>query len=283
MSTTSSGDSELLHGATLPISTSAVATGAASIATAGRGGAGDGQLGGLALYSAGNGAGVAAGSPKAQRSARYGRAPHPGHLPVLHFPSERAHEAITLVPVLDPRYLTLPSLPRLNKWQHRMCAECNSPQTTGMFGNKALLCHYTELLFCTSCMGSEARQIPWRVVHLLDTQPKRVWSLAAEFIDGLWGQPIVDMKAMAPLVYSSHPHLEALTSLRGRLQQAMELHSAAKGVADTARAVRAILGDQLMYLSQSRHLLALANVTAAAAGDLAAVVAAAISALALDR
>jgi hypothetical protein len=47
--------------------------------------------------------------------------------------------------------------------------------------------------------------------------------------------------------------------------------------------VRAILGDQLMYLSQSRHLLALANVTAASAGDLAAVVAATISALALDR
>ena len=51
--------------------------------------------------------------------------------------------------------------------------------------------------------------------------PHSVWSLAAEFIDGLWGQPIVDMKAMAPLVYSSHPHLEALTSLRGRLQQAI--------------------------------------------------------------
>ena len=163
LSTTSSGDSELLHGATtsgtsaatLPMSTSTVATDVMSMVTAGRGGAGDGQLGGLALYSAGRGAGVAAGSPKAQRSARYGRAPHPGHLPVLHFPSvcggqwagcsrgscacwrsgapavsghacssstswsfksvvlfygscqERAHEAMTLVPVLEPRYLTL--------------------------------------------------------------------------------------------------------------------------------------------------------------------------------
>jgi hypothetical protein len=96
LSTTSSGDSELLHGATtsgtsvatLPISTSTVATGAAtSMAPGGLGGAGGGQLGGLALYSAGKGVGVAAGSPKAQRSARYGRAPHPGHLPVLHFPS----------------------------------------------------------------------------------------------------------------------------------------------------------------------------------------------------
>ena len=42
-----------------------------------------------------------------------------------------------------------------------------------MFGVKAMYCEYTELMFCEQCFGMEARQIPWRVVHMLDTKPRR--------------------------------------------------------------------------------------------------------------
>ena len=44
-----------------------------------------------------------------------------------------------------------------------------------------------------------------------------VWSLAAEYIDGLWDKPMVDMRAMAPKVYAANPAFEALATLRRRL------------------------------------------------------------------
>jgi hypothetical protein len=64
---------------------------------------------------------------------------------------------------------------------------------------------------------------------------------------------------------------------------AQDAHMAVKGSSETARTLRSVLGDQLLYLSSSTHLLALANVIAASSGDLEPVVAAAITALALDR
>ena len=55
------------------------------------------------------------------------------------------------------------------------CPHCVAvlQRSAGMFGVKAMYCEYTELMFCEQCFGMEARQIPWRVVHMLDTKPRR--------------------------------------------------------------------------------------------------------------
>jgi hypothetical protein len=58
-----------------------------------------------------------------------------------------------------------------------------------------------------------------------------------------------------------------------------EVCKARRGAADTLRALRGVLGDQLLYLSESVELLAVGNVIAASTGDLESVVASAIAVL----
>ena len=58
-----------------------------------------------------------------------------------------------------------------------------------------------------------------------------------------------------------------------------EVCKARRGAADTLRALRGVLGDQLLYLSESVELLAVGSVIAASTGDLESVVASAIAVL----
>lgn len=100
--------------------------------------------------------------------------------------------------VVEARALEPPHLPTLNKWQMRKCANCGVTQSTGMFGTKAVYCHYLELLFCKRCLGTQKRALPWRIIHLKDFKKYPVSTLAAEFLDAIWNVPLIDLPRVAP-------------------------------------------------------------------------------------
>ncbi len=58
-----------------------------------------------------------------------------------------------------------------------------------------------------------------------------------------------------------------------------EASKARRGAPDTLRTLLGVLGDQLLYLSETAELLAVGNVIAASSGDLESVVGSAIAAL----
>jgi Putative zinc-RING and/or ribbon len=153
--------------------------------------------------------------------------------------------------VLDRRPAHPPPLPVLNKWQHRRCASCGVTQSTGMWGVHANYCFFTELLFCSgkpktqfgdssslfgsvlnsisasgaasgTCMASEPRPIPWRVVQDLDATPLPVSKAAAVFIDRMWHLPLVALSAVAPGTLARVPALQRVIQLRARIADLIE-------------------------------------------------------------
>ena len=68
--------------------------------------------------------------------------------------------------------------------------------------------------------GHCARALPWRIVQLGDDAPLPVSRAAAEFIDALWGKPVVALTAVAPGVHGASRALQRLAALRARLVDA---------------------------------------------------------------
>ncbi len=71
----------------------------------------------------------------------------------------------------------------------------------------------------------------------------------------------------------AHPHLCPTPS------SVQEASKTRRGAPDTLRTLLGVLGDQLLYLSETAELLAVGNVIAASSGDLESVVGSAIAAL----
>lgn len=163
---------------------------------------------------------------------RWGRVPHPGQLPIRHYPSTDPLGGVVVKMVLDRRSDEPPNLPTLNKWQHRSCASCGCEQTTGMFGVKATYCWYTELLFCPDCFNApagsanggkaELRPLPWRIVHELDDTPYPVCHAATQYIDSVWEMPIVALSSVAPKTLGRSQTLKRIAGLRGRISETRE-------------------------------------------------------------
>lgn len=161
-----------------------------------------------------------------QQSPRWGNVPHPGDLPIRHYPA--LDPGGVLIKLVVERRADEPSpLPVLNKWQNRSCAECGITQTTGMFGVKATYCWYTELLFCPNCMSGKdgksfLRPLPWRIVQELDDTPYPVSRAAAEYIDSVWEMPIIALTAVAPRTLGRNSNLRKIAALRGRIADLRE-------------------------------------------------------------
>lgn len=193
---------------------------------------------------------------------RWGKRPHPFStqtppVPIKHFPA-LLDGSVALALVLERRPAEPPYAPDLNKWQHRMCAQCGHGQTTG-FGFftsdvRAVYCHYTELLYCRGCMAAEPRPIPWRLLHELDDTPRPVSKPAAAFIDPVLGAPIVNLPALAPRTLAGSKGLSSVQAQRARLQAAVQALGAAAaalgGDADaTAQDARRIAAASLAKLA----------------------------------
>lgn len=204
---------------------------------------------------------------------RWGMVPHPGVAPIRHYPTqvidgdvlgkrrsmysdELSSMHISLV--LERRPESPCHLPTLNKWQSRACADCGITQTTGMFGEKAHYCWYTELLFCQKCMmqgpllaqrakerKAEGRTVqstsrtaicmralPWRIVQELDDTLYPVSRAAALFLDSIWEKPIIALTACAPYTLTNSPGLQKITAMRGRIADLKERIATSAAAAD---------------------------------------------------
>ena len=162
---------------------------------------------------------------------RWGRKPHPWSLlnppvPIRHYPAPSEGASVRMSLVLDRRPTEPPRLPALNKWQHRQCAECGAPQTTGLgllsSEAHAVYCNYTELLFCGSCMSPTPRSIPWRILHKLEDTPMPVSRVAATFLAAIGDAPIVSLQTTAPRTLERSPALRRLLHLRSRVDAMLE-------------------------------------------------------------
>lgn len=163
---------------------------------------------------------------------RYGEAhPYGAKWPVLVYPSQQGAGDLRLRLNLERRPSQPPSLPELNKWQHRQCAACGEGISTGSWrvmtssDRPAVWCAFTELLFCKPCFeqwvpeslelaasqtpgvsvsagasasasssaGALVHAIPWRVVNDLDAGKHQVCAAARVFLAHLWRRPLVDV------------------------------------------------------------------------------------------
>ncbi|GLJ06191.1 hypothetical protein SUGI_0033090 [Cryptomeria japonica] len=124
-------------------------------------------------------------------------------------------------------------LKQLLEAQHYLCAGCykNLDLPNGLIQGfvqnlvlgKPRLCEYTGQLFCTSCHSNETAVLPARVLQLWDFTPCPVSQLAKTYLDSIYDQPMLCVRAINPHIFSKVPILEQTLEMRMKLSKMFAL------------------------------------------------------------
>ena len=78
-------------------------------------------------------------------------------------------------------------------------------------------CEYTGLYYCHACHSNKECLVPARVLQRFDTQLYRVCDAAAEFLESINQEPLFDLSAINPKLYSKAKTLQRIKQVRSRL------------------------------------------------------------------
>ncbi|KAH9326267.1 hypothetical protein KI387_006445, partial [Taxus chinensis] len=120
-------------------------------------------------------------------------------------------------------------LKQLLEVQHYLCAGCykNLDSANGLIqglvqnfiSGKPQLCEYMGQLFCASCHSNETAVLPARVLQLWDFTPRPVSQLAKTYLDSIYDQPMLCVRAINPYIFSKVPDLVQALEMRMKLSK----------------------------------------------------------------
>ncbi|UYV65068.1 hypothetical protein LAZ67_3003034, partial [Cordylochernes scorpioides] len=99
--------------------------------------------------------------------------------------------------------------------QQYKCYGCRRP--IGMIYGKTRLCHFTGYHYCLDCHENDEAMLPARMIHNWDFRKYTISKQGRQFLEKVENDPLMDMKALNPLIYAVIPEMATLQKLRVKL------------------------------------------------------------------
>jgi len=138
--------------------------------------------------------------------------------------------------------------------QNFQCKSCSRP--VGMIYGKARVCSYNGCYYCAECHDNEEHVIPARVIHNWDFKKYKVSKQTKHFLEQIEEEPLIDLRACNPSLYSAIEEMNEILTLRTQLSYLRSyLFSCRESVVEDLR--KRVWPKE--YLYEHIHLYALAD------------------------
>ena len=84
--------------------------------------------------------------------------------------------------------------------QDYQCHGCT--KAVGVIFGPAKVCAYTKRYYCDECHSDQSSPIPARIVSAWDLRPQRVCDKAKRFLDAVYSEPVINIKAFHTSIFS---------------------------------------------------------------------------------